>query len=186
MINIKLPDGSVKEYEAGVKVGDVTKDISEGLYRSAVGAVVNEKIMGYEEPINEDCDFRVVKFEDKEGKAIFWHTSAHLMAAAVKEFWPETKFAIGPAIDDGFYYDMDLDHRFVPEDLEKIEKKMKEIAKKDLKLKRIELSRQDALDYFKKQGQDYKIELIEDLPEDEKITLYEMGDGVFVDLCKGP
>lgn len=186
MINIKLPDGSVKEYEAGVKVGDVTKDISEGLYRSAVGAVVNEKIMGYEESITEDCDFKVVKFEDKEGKAIFWHTSAHLMAAAVKEFWPETKFAIGPAIDDGFYYDMDLDHRFVPEDLEKIEKKMKEIAKKDLKLKRVELSRKDALEYFKKQGQDYKIELIEDLPDDEKITIYEMGDGVFVDLCKGP
>ena len=186
MINIKLPDGSVKEYEAGVKVGDVTKDISEGLYRSAVGAVVNEKIMGYEESITEDCDFKVVKFEDKEGKAIFWHTSAHLMAAAVKEFWPETKFAIGPAIDDGFYYDMDLDHRFVPEDLEKIEKKMKEIAKKDLKLKRVELSRKDALEYFEKQGQDYKIELIEDLPDDEKITIYEIGDGVFVDLCKGP
>ena len=185
MIKIKLPDGSVKEYESGVLVGDVTKDISEGLYRAAVGAVVNGKVMGYEEPINEDSDFRVVKFEDAEGKEIFWHTSSHVMAAAIKELWPETKFAIGPAIADGFYYDMDLDHRFTPEDLEKIEKKMKEIAKKDLKLERVEVSRDEALKLFKEEGQDYKVELIEDLPADELITLYKMGDA-FTDLCRGP
>ena len=185
MIKIKLPDGSVKEYESGVLVGDVTKDISEGLYRAAVGAVVNGKVMGYEEPINEDSDFRVVKFEDAEGKEIFWHTSSHVMAAAIKELWPETKFAIGPAIADGFYYDMDLDHRFTPEDLEKIEKKMKEIAKKDLKLERVEISRDEALKLFKEEGQDYKVELIEDLPADELITLYKMGDA-FTDLCRGP
>ncbi len=185
MIKIKLPDGSVKEYESGVLVGDVTKDISEGLYRAAVGAVVNGKVMGYEEPINEDSDFRVVKFEDAEGKEIFWHTSSHVMAAAIKELWPETKFAIGPAIADGFYYDMDLDHRFTPEDLEKIEKKMKEIAKADLKLERVEISRDEALKLFKEEGQDYKVELIEDLPADELITLYKMGDA-FTDLCRGP
>ncbi|MCW6678390.1 threonine--tRNA ligase [Anaerococcus sp. NML200574] len=185
MIKIKLPDGSVKEYESGVLVGDVTKDISEGLYRAAVGAVVNGKVMGYEEPINEDSDFRVVKFEDAEGKEIFWHTSSHVMAAAIKELWPETKFAIGPAIADGFYYDMDLEHRFTPEDLEKIEKKMKEIAKKDLKLERVEVSRDEALKLFKEEGQDYKVELIEDLPADELITLYKMGDA-FTDLCRGP
>lgn len=185
MIKIKLPDGSVKEYESGVLVGDVTKDISEGLYRAAVGAVVNGKVMGYEEPINEDSDFRVVKFEDAEGKEIFWHTSSHVMAAAIKDLWPETKFAIGPAIADGFYYDMDLDHRFTPEDLEKIEKKMKEIAKKDLKLERVEISRDEALKLFKEEGQDYKVELIEDLPADELITLYKMGDA-FTDLCRGP
>ena len=185
MIKIKLPDGSVKEYESGVLVGDVTKDISEGLYRAAVGAVVNGKVMGYEEPINEDSDFRVVKFEDAEGKEIFWHTSSHVMAAAIKELWPETKFAIGPAIADGFYYDMDLDHRFTPEDLEKIEKKMKEIAKADLKLERVEVSRDEALKLFKEEGQDYKVELIEDLPADELITLYKMGDA-FTDLCRGP
>ena len=185
MIKIKLPDGSVKEYKSGVLVGDVTKDISEGLYRAAVGAVVNGKVMGYEEPINEDSDFRVVKFEDAEGKEIFWHTSSHVMAAAIKELWPETKFAIGPAIADGFYYDMDLDHRFTPEDLEKIEKKMKEIAKKDLKLERVEISRDEALKLFKEEGQDYKVELIEDLPADELITLYKMGDA-FTDLCRGP
>ena len=185
MIKIKLPDGSVKEYKSGVLVGDVTKDISEGLYRAAVGAVVNGKVMGYKEPINEDSDFRVVKFEDAEGKEIFWHTSSHVMAAAIKELWPETKFAIGPAIADGFYYDMDLDHRFTPEDLEKIEKKMKEIAKKDLKLERVEISRDEALKLFKEEGQDYKVELIEDLPADELITLYKMGDA-FTDLCRGP
>ncbi|WP_106461296.1 threonine--tRNA ligase [Anaerococcus sp. Marseille-P3915] len=185
MIKIKLPDGSVKEYESGVLVGDVTKDISEGLYRAALGAVVNGRVMGYEEPINEDSDFRVVKFEDAEGKEIFWHTSSHVMASAIKELWPETKFAIGPAIADGFYYDMDLDHRFTPEDLEKIEKKMKEIAKKDLKLERVEISRDEALKLFKEEGQDYKVELIEDLPADELITLYKMGDA-FTDLCRGP
>ena len=186
MIKIKLPDESVKEYEKGVSVGDVTKDISEGLFRSALGAVVNGKVIGYAEPINEDSDFKVIKFEDKEGKEIFWHTTSHLMAAAIKEIWPDAKFAIGPAIESGFYYDIDLEHRFVPEDLPKIEEKMKEIAKKDLKMVRKEISRNEALEYFKKENQEYKVELIEDLPEDEIITLYEMGDNVFVDLCKGP
>lgn len=185
MIKIKLPDESVKEYGEGVLVGDVTKDISMGLYRAAVGAVVNGEVKGFQEPIKEDSDFRVVKFEDEEGKEIFWHTSSHVMAAAIKELWPDTKFAIGPAIADGFYYDMDLDHRFTPEDLEKIEKKMKEIAKKDIELERIEISRDEAIEMFKEEGQDYKVELIEDLPADELITLYKMGDA-FTDLCRGP
>nr|WP_072536619.1 threonine--tRNA ligase [Anaerococcus mediterraneensis] len=185
MIKISLPDGSVKEYQAGVLVKDVTKDISMGLYRAALGAVVNGKIMGYNEPIEEDSDFRVVKFEDKEGKEIFWHTSSHVMAAAIKKLWPDTKFAIGPAIADGFYYDMDLEHRFTPEDLVKIEKEMKAIAKKDYELERVEISRDEALKLFKEEKQDYKVELIEDLPEDEIITLYKMGDA-FTDLCRGP
>ena len=185
MIKITFPDNSVKEYEAGVSVGQVTKDISEGLYRQALGAVVNGVTRGYMEPINEDSDFRVVKFDDPEGKEIFWHTSSHVMAAAIKALWPDTKFAIGPAINDGFYYDMELDHRFVPEDFEKIEKKMLEIAKADHKMERIEISRADALKMFEEEGQDYKVELINDLPEDELITLYKMGDA-FVDLCRGP
>lgn len=185
MIKITLPDESVKEYEQGVLVGDVTKDISMGLFRSALGAVVNGKVMGYQEKITEDSDFRVVKFEDKEGKEIFWHTTAHLMAAAIKDLFPDVKFAIGPAIADGFYYDMDLEHRFVPEDLEKIEKKMIELAKKDLPMERVEVSRAEALDLFNNDGQDYKVELINDLPEDSTITLYKMGD-VFTDLCRGP
>lgn len=185
MIKITLPDNSVKEYEAGVSVGQVTKDISEGLYRQALGAVVNGVTRGYMEPINEDSDFRVVKFDDPEGKEIFWHTSSHVMAAAIEALWPDTKFAIGPAIADGFYYDMELDHRFVPEDFEKIEKKMLEIAKADHKMERIEISRDEALKMFEEMGQDYKIELINDLPEDELITLYKMGDA-FIDLCRGP
>jgi len=185
MIKITLPDNSVKEYEVGISVGQVTKDISEGLYRQALGAVVNGVTRGYMEPINEDSDFRVVKFDDTEGKEIFWHTSSHVMAAAIQALWPDTKFAIGPAIADGFYYDMELDHRFVPEDFEKIEKKMLEIAKADHKMERIEISRAEALKMFEEMGQDYKIELINDLPEDELITLYKMGD-VFVDLCRGP
>ena len=185
MIKITLPDNSVREYEAGVSVGQVTKDISEGLHRQALGAVVNGVTRGYMEPINEDSDFRVVKFDDPEGKEIFWHTSSHLMAAAIQALWPDTKFAIGPAINDGFYYDMELDHRFVPEDFAKIEKKMLEIAKADHKMERIEISRDEALKMFEEMGQDYKIELINDLPEDELITLYKMGDA-FVDLCRGP
>lgn len=185
MIKITLPDNSVREYEAGVSVGEVTKDISEGLHRQALGAVVNGVTRGYMEPINEDSDFRVVKFDDPEGKEIFWHTSSHVMAAAIEALWPDTKFAIGPAINDGFYYDMELDHRFVPEDFAKIEKKMLEIAKADHKMERIEISRDEALKMFEEMGQDYKIELINDLPEDELITLYKMGDA-FVDLCRGP
>lgn len=185
MIKITLPDNSVREYEAGVSVGEVTKDISEGLHRQALGAVVNGVTRGYMEPINEDSDFRVVKFDDPEGKEIFWHTSSHVMAAAIQALWPDTKFAIGPAINDGFYYDMELDHRFVPEDFEKIEKKMLEIAKADHKMERIEISRDEALKMFEEMGQDYKIELINDLPEYELITLYKMGDA-FVDLCRGP
>ena len=185
MIKVTLPDNSVKEYIEGILVRDVTKDISNGLYRQAVGAVVNGKVMGYIEPLTEDCDFRVVKFDDPEGKEIFWHTTSHVMAAAIKQLWPDTKFAIGPAIGDGFYYDMETDHRFVPEDLEKIEEKMLEIAKDDEKMVRLEVSRDEALKMFKEEGQDYKVELINDLAEDELITLYKMGD-VFTDLCRGP
>ena len=185
MIKVTLPDNSVKEYIEGILVRDVTKDISNGLYRQAVGAVVNGKVMGYIDPLTKDCDFRVVKFDDPEGKEIFWHTTSHVMAAAIKQLWPDTKFAIGPAIGDGFYYDMETDHRFVPEDLEKIEEKMLEIAKDDKKMVRLEVSRDEALKMFKEEGQDYKVELINDLAEDELITLYKMGD-VFTDLCRGP
>ena len=129
MIKIILPDGSTREYEKGVKVYDVTKDISEGLARVALGAVVNKEIKGMQESIYEDSTFKVVKFEDYEGRQIFWHTSAHIMALAVQRLYPDVKFAIGPAIDNGFYYDFDTEHRFAPEDLEKIESEMKKIVK---------------------------------------------------------
>lgn len=181
---IKLPDGSEKEYEKGVKVSKVTQDISMGLYRASVGAVVNGEIRGNEETIDEDAEFKVVKFEDKEGKQIFWHTASHLMAYAIQELYPGTKFAIGPAIETGFYYDLDSEHKFIEDDFKKIEDKMKELAKKDFAVERIEISREEALNKFKEMDQPYKVELINDLPEGENITLYKMGD--FIDLCKGP
>lgn len=181
---IKYPDGSQKEYESGVKVSQITGDISEGLLRQSLGAVVNGEILGLDDKVYEDADFKVVKFEDKEGKQIFWHTASHIMAYAIQELYPDTKFAIGPSTETGFYYDLDLEHRFVEEDFKAIEDKMKEIAKKDLPVERIEISREEALKYFKEKGQDYKVELINDLPEDEKITMYKIGD--FLDLCKGP
>ena len=184
MIKITLPDGSKKEYEQGVKVYDVTTDISEGLARVAMGAVVNSKIMGMQESINEDADFRVVKFEDPEGKKIFWHTSSHIMALAVQNLFPGVKFAIGPAIDNGFYYDFDTEHRFTPEDLEAIELEMKKIVKEGYKLERFEMPRDKAIDYFKEKDEIYKVDLIEKLPEDEIISFYTLGE--FTDLCAGP
>lgn len=181
---IKYPDGSQKEYESGVKVSKITGDISQGLLRDSLGAVVNGEILGLDDEVYEDSDFKVVKFEDNEGKRILWHTASHIMAYAIQELYPEAKFAIGPSTETGFYYDLDLEHRFVEEDLKAIEDKMKEIAKKDLPVEKIEVSRQEALAHFKEKNQDYKVELINDLPEDEKITMYKIGD--FVDLCKGP
>lgn len=184
MIKITLPDNSVKEYEKGTKVLNITKDISEGLARVALGAVVNEKIMGMQEEVIEDSTFRVVKFEDKEGKKIFWHTSAHIMALAVQKLFPGVKFAIGPAIENGFYYDFDTEHRFTPEDLERIEEEMKKIVKEGNKLERFVLPRDEALKYFKDRDEEYKVELIENLDEDEEVSFYELGE--FTDLCAGP
>ena len=184
MIKITLPDGTIKEYEKGVKVLDVTKDISEGLARVALGAVVNGDIKGMQESIEVDSSFKVVKFEDKEGKQIFWHTSAHIMALAVQKLFPSVKFAIGPAIDSGFYYDFDTEHRFTPEDLEKIEEEMANIVKEGHILERYEMPRDEALDYFKGMDEIYKVDLIEKLSSDEIISFYKLGD--FTDLCRGP
>lgn len=183
-IKITLPDGAVREYDKGVSVFDVTKDISEGLARVALGAVVNNETKGMQETINEDSTFKVVKFEDKEGKAIFWHTSAHIMALAVQKLFPGVKFAIGPSIDNGFYYDFDTEHRFTPEDLEKIEEEMAKIAKEGHILERYVMPRNEALDYFKEKGEVYKVDLIEHFPEDEEISFYKLGE--FTDLCAGP
>ncbi|MFR9281574.1 MAG: threonine--tRNA ligase [Peptoniphilus lacrimalis] len=181
---ITLPDGEKKEFEKGISVGEVTKSISEGLYRDSVGAKVNDKVLGNADKINEDSTFKVLKLDDLEGQKILWHSASHLMAYAIETLYPNTKFAIGPAIDSGFYYDMDLDHRFVEEDFQAIEKKMIELAREDLKIVRVDITRDAAIKYFKEKGQDYKVELIEDLGEDEPITLYQMGK--FTDLCRGP
>ncbi|MBU5439072.1 threonine--tRNA ligase [Tissierella sp. MSJ-40] len=183
-IKITLPDGAIREYDKGVSVYDITKDISEGLARVALGAVVNGDIKGMQETVEEDATFKVVKFEDKEGKLIFWHTSAHIMALAVQKLFPGVKFAIGPAIENGFYYDFDTEHRFTPEDLEKIEKEMANIVKEGHVLKRFIMSRDEALEYFKEREEPYKIDLIENLPPNEIISFYTLGE--FTDLCAGP
>ena len=183
-IKITLPDGAVREHDKGTTVYEITADISKGLAREAVGAVVNGETKGMQEKVNEDADFKVVKFEDKEGKAIFWHTSAHIMALAVQNLFPGVKFAIGPAIDNGFYYDFDTEHRFTPEDLEKIEKEMEKIVKEGYVLERFEMPRNEALEYFKERDEVYKVDLIENLPEDEIISFYTLGE--FTDLCAGP
>lgn len=184
MIKITLPDGSIREYEKGVKVLDITRDISEGLARVSLGAVVNGTTKGMAEEVNENATFKVVKFEDKEGKEIFWHTSAHVMALAVQRLFPEVKFAIGPAIENGFYYDFDTDHTFTPDDLEKIEKEMGRIVKEGHEMKRFVMDRNEALDKFRDAGEIYKVDLIENLPEDEVISFYSLGE--FTDLCRGP
>lgn len=184
MIKVALKDGSIKEFESAISVMDVAKSISEGLARNVVAASVNGEVVGMDHIIDSDCDLNLFKFEDKEGKEVFRHTSAHILAQAIKRLYPEAKLAIGPSIENGFYYDIDLDHRLVPEDLEKIEAEMKKIAKEDLKIERFELPRNEALELMKKQGEDYKVELISDLPESEIISFYKQGD--FTDLCRGP
>lgn len=183
-IKITLPDGSVKEHEEGIMLLDVAKDISEGLARAVVGAKVNGELKGLQEKLNDDAEVSFVKFEDKEGKEIFWHTSSHIMAAAIQRLFPETKFAIGPAIENGFYYDLDSEHKFSQEDLEKIEAEMKKIVKEGYRLERVELPREEALAMFEEKNDIYKVEIINELPEGSVISLYKLGD--FVDLCRGP
>ncbi len=184
MIKLTLPDNSVREYENGILAYDVAKSISEGLARKVVGAVYNGNTIGLKEEINEDGSIMFLKFEDKEGKHVFWHTSSHILAQAIKRLWPEAKLAIGPAIDNGFYYDIDLDYRLVQEDFAKIEAEMKKIVKEGLELEKFELPRAEALKFMEEKQEPYKVELINDLPEDAVISFYKQGD--FVDLCAGP
>ena len=184
MIKVTFPDGSVHEFEKGVKILDVAISISEGFARNVIGAVVNDVIKGLSETLKEDCAIKFVKFEDKEGKEIFWHTSSHVMALAIQRLFPDTKFGIGPAIDNGFYYDLDSEHKFTPEDLEKIEKEMMKIFKEGYSVDRKEVDRDFALKYFSEKGQDYKIDLIEGFDKDAELSFYELGD--FTDLCRGP
>ena len=184
MIKLTMPDNSVREYEDGIKASDVAKSISEGFARSVVGAIYNDNTIGLQEEIKNDGTIKFVKFDDKEGKHIFWHTSSHILAQAIKKLWPDAKLAIGPAIDNGFYYDIDMEYRLVQEDLEKIEAEMKKIVKEALLLERFELPREEAIKLMEEKQEPYKVELIQDLPEDAVISFYKQGD--FVDLCAGP
>lgn len=184
MIKIELKDGSLKEFESGIRAIDVANSISEGLARAIVGAKINGEVKDLKTPINDDAKLEFVKFEDKDGKKVFWHTSTHVMAQAIKRLYPEAKLAIGPAIENGFYYDIDLEHRLSPEDLEKIEAEMKKIVKEEFEVERYELPKDEAIDFMKKLGEDYKVELIEGLEEGSTISFYKQGE--FTDLCAGP
>lgn len=184
-MKITFPDNRQVEFEKGTSLLDIAKSISEGFARSIEGAEVNgNKLMGLQEVLTEDSSVDFFKYDDDRAKQLFWHTSAHLMAAAIQKLYPGTKFAIGPAIDHGFYYDVESEHQFLPEDFEKIEKEMLEIARQKHDIVREDISREDALKYFEDRGDIYKVELINDLPENEPLSLYTLGD--FVDLCKGP
>ncbi len=184
MINITLPDGAVKQYEAGVSAMDIAKSISEGLARKVLAAKVNGEVWDASRAINTDATLTLLTWNDKEGKNTFWHSSAHLMAEAVEQLFPGVKFWVGPALDNGFYYDMDLgDKKITEEDLAAIEKRMNELAKANNAYTRTEKSKADALAYFTEKGDEYKLDLIGNLTDGE-ITFYSQGS--FTDLCRGP
>ena len=182
MIKVDLK-GSEKEFESGVSVAEVAKSIGMGLYKSACAAKVNGEVCDLRTVLNEDCKGEILTFDDKEGKKAYWHTASHIMAQAVNRLYPGTKFAIGPAVDNGFYYDMELPQAITNDDLAKIEAEMKKIIKEDIEIERFELPVAEALELMK--GQDYKEELIrEHAAEGEHISFYKQGD--FTDLCTGP
>jgi threonyl-tRNA synthetase len=184
MINITLPDGNVREYPSGVTAHEVALSISEGLARNVLSAMVNEEIWDSNRPITESSDVNLLTWKEEKGKETLWHSSAHLMAEAVQYFYPETKFAIGPPIENGFYYDIDLGGKTISDsDFKKIEDKMLELARLKNNFIRKEVSKKDAIAYFKEKGDEYKLELLEDL-KDGEITFYTQGE--FTDLCRGP
>ena len=184
MITIRLKDGKEKEFESAVSLADAAKAISNSLGKNALVAKVNGELTDLRDPIVDGVEVEFFTKEDPEGLFTLRHTASHVMAQAIQHLFPGVKFAIGPAIDDGFYYDLDSDHVFSQEDFAAIEKEMSKIAKENIPLVKKVLPRDEALQYFKDKGQDYKVMLIEDLPEEETISLYEQGD--FTDLCAGP
>ncbi|WP_346930674.1 threonine--tRNA ligase [Clostridium sp.] len=184
MIKITLKDGSIKELEHEMSIIEIAKSISEGLARVATAGTVNGKTVDLRYIVKEDCELNILTFNDDEGRRAFRHTAAHILSQSVKRLFPEAKLAIGPAIDNGFYYDFDLEGGFTNEDLDKIEAEMKKIVKEDLAIECFKLPREEAIKFMKEQDEPYKVELIEDLPEGEIITFYKQGE--FTDLCAGP
>jgi len=181
---ITLKDGSTREYAQPMAVIDIAKDISEGLARVATVAQINGEEADLRTVVDADCELNILTFDSPEGAAAFRHTTSHIMAQAIKRLYPDVKLAIGPSIADGFYYDIDSENPITPEDLEKIEAEMKKIVKEGLPLTRFTKPRKEAIAYFKEKNEPYKVELIEDLPEDAEISFYQQGE--FVDLCAGP
>ena len=184
MINIELKDGSKRQVEKGSSILKIARQISEGLARNATAGRVDGKVEDLRFPINKDCKLEILTFDDEDGKKAYWHTSSHIMAQAIKRLYKDIQLAIGPSIDAGFYYDFDTEYRFSEEDFAKIEEEMKKIIKEDLPIERFELPREEAIKLMKDAGESYKVELIEDLPEDEVISFYKQGE--FTDLCAGP
>ena len=183
-VKIILPDGSAKEYAAGTTLGEAVKKLSNSLAKKVLAANVNGELTDLREELVDGSEVAFLTFEEDGGKHTLRHTASHVMAQAVKRLWPEAKLAIGPAIDKGFYYDIDMEHTLTPEDLSKIEKEMSRIVKENLPITKSVMPRQEAIEFFKSKNEDYKVELIEDLPEDAVISCYAQGD--FVDLCAGP
>lgn len=183
-MKITLKDGSVREYDKSMSVLEIASDISEGLARVAMAGEVNGEVVDLRTVLSDDCELSILTFQDEGGKETFRHTSSHILAQAVKRLYPETKLAIGPAIADGFYYDLDRETPFTTEDLEKIEKEMKKIVKEALPIENFTLPREEAIALMKEKDEPYKVELIEDLPEDSIISFYKQGE--FTDLCAGP
>lgn len=183
MINVTLKDGSVLNCESGITVYDAAKQISMGLARNACAATVDGKNCDLRTVLNNDCKLEILTFDDEYGRWTFRHTASHIMAQAVKRLFPNAKLTIGPAVDDGFYYDFDIDEKFTPDDLEKIESEMKKIVKEDIKLERFTKSFDEAIKYFTEKDEPYKVELVENLPKSEEISFYSQGD--FTDLCAG-
>lgn len=182
-VNVTLKDGTSKSYENGITILDIAKDLSEGLARNACCGKINGEVVDLREEVNSDCEVEICTFDSDEGKKAFRHTASHILAQAVKRLYPEAKLAIGPSTDDGFYYDFD-DIVFNPEDFDKIEKEMKKIVKENLPIERFELPRAEAIKFMEEKGEPYKVELINDLPEDAVISFYKQGE--FTDLCAGP
>ena len=184
MIKVKLPDGTIKEVAKGTTSLDIAKSISEGLARKVLAAEINGEVWDLNRSLNEDVDFKLLTFQDKGGKSTLWHSSAHILAEALEYFYPGINLAIGPPIENGFYYDVDFqDHSISEKDLEKIEKKIIELAREKNPFVRKEITKKDALEYFKEKNDPYKVELLNDL-EDGTITFYTQGE--FTDLCRGP
>ena len=183
-VKIILPDGSAKEYAAGTTLGEAVKQLSNSLAKKVLAANVNGELTDLREELVDGSEVAFLTFEEDGGKHTLRHTASHILAQAVKRLWPEAKLAIGPAIDKGFYYDIDMEHILTPEDLGKIEKEMSRIVKENLPIIKSVMPRQEAIEFFKAKNEDYKVELIQDLPEDAVISCYSQGD--FIDLCAGP
>lgn len=183
MIKVTLKGDVIKEYAEGITAFEVAKDISMGLAKAACAARIDGKNSDLRTELLADCTLEILTFDDEYGRWAFRHTASHILAQAVKRIFPATKLAIGPAVDDGFYYDFDVEQNFTPEDLEKIEAEMKKIVKEDIKLERFTKTRDEAIKYFTEKGEPYKVELVEGIPEGENISFYSQGD--FTDLCAG-